>query len=243
MPPKVSDRLALLRPGGGGKLCPTSQFYDIDLHTTVGQLNRQLAYFWLKLGVNFFGFGTESFPLQNMDVVVLRLCDWKSHNQINDSFYAPKILSYFVANALWQKRINFVQKLDWFFFFSSNNSQNILVCQDSWNTWKLSYFFNFPRSMYLVQIWIFGAQTTFNLWTILYQIGHSDWMGLWMYFAAPDQFTTIIHTSEMWPFKFGFPNKNTHPMYVRHYKIIRTQIQYLWQKKRIWLLSWITTWK
>ena len=91
--------------------------------------------------------------------------------------------------------------------------------------------------MYLVQIWIFGAQTTFNLWTILYQIGHSDWMGLLVYFVAPNQFTTILHMSEMWQFKVGFPNKNTHTMYVRHYKVIRTQIHHLWQKKIIWLLS------
>ena len=92
---------------------------DIDLHTLFGQLNRQLAWFLLKLGF-FFGFETESSPLRNMDVVIFRLCDWKLCNQMNNSVCAFRILSYFVANALWQKRMNFVQKLGWFFFFSSN---------------------------------------------------------------------------------------------------------------------------
>ena len=35
-------------------------------------------------------------------------------------------------------------------------------------------------------------------------------LGLWVYFAVPDQFATIIHMSKMWSSKFGFPNKNTH---------------------------------
>ena len=144
-------------------------------------------------------------------------------------------------------RKGWISSKNWVDLFSSLLI-DFLKAKTSWSARTVeilenSHIFSiFPRSMYLVQIWIFGAQTTFNLWTILYQIGHSDWMGLWMYFAAPDQFTTIIHMSEMWPFKFGFPNKNTHTMYVRHYKIIRTQINHLWQKK-IWLLSWITTWK